>query len=73
MNCQLAFNFRYNAEINQSAKQHLLNQLNDSVSDQYSPKRLKCKNAYLTQEIFGGRKFWRTIQVKAINKEKFGE
>ena len=28
---------------------------------------------YHTQEIFGGGKFWRTVQVKAIGKEKFGE
>ena len=28
---------------------------------------------YRTREIFGGGKFWRTIQVKTIGKEKFGE
>ena len=28
---------------------------------------------YRTQEIFGGGKFWRTIQVIAIGEEKFGE
>ena len=30
-----------------------------------------CTNyLYHTQEIFGGGKFWRTIQVKAIGEEK---
>ena len=38
------FNFRYKAAINQGAKQHLLNQLESSVNDQYSPRRLKRKN-----------------------------
>ena len=28
---------------------------------------------YRTWEIFGGGKFWRTMQVKAIGEEKFGE
>ena len=28
---------------------------------------------YHTQENFGGEKFGRTIQVKAISKEKFGK
>ena len=28
---------------------------------------------YRTREIFGGIKFWRTIQVKAIDEENFGE
>ena len=28
---------------------------------------------YRTQEIFGGRNFWQTIQVKAIGEEKFGK
>ena len=30
-------------------------------------------NKYHTEEIFGGGKFWRTIQVKAIGEEKFSE
>ena len=28
---------------------------------------------YCTQEIFGGRKFWQTMQIKAIGKEIFDE
>jgi len=36
-----SINFRYNTEMNQNAKEHLLEQLNMSVGDQYSPKRLK--------------------------------
>ena len=31
------------------------------------------KKGTWTQEIFGGGKFWRTVQVKAIGEEKFGE
>ena len=34
----------------------------------------KCARAmYCTWEIFGGGKFWQTIQVKAIGEEKLGE
>ena len=29
--------------------------------------------AYRTWEIFGGGKFWWTLQVKAIDKKNFGE
>ena len=29
-------------------------------------------NGYGTQEICGGRKFWRVIQVKAIGEKKIG-
>ena len=31
------------------------------------------KSLYHAQEIFGGGKFWRTMQMKAIGKEKFGK
>ena len=44
MVASVCFIFRYNAETNQNMRQYLLDQLDISVGDQYSPKRLKSKS-----------------------------
>ena len=45
--CYVCISPSYNAAVNQGTKNYLLEQLNGAIANEYSPRRLKRKKAYI--------------------------